>query len=104
MSKWVEVATTADFASTDRMYKEVNDEVQVGIFKLEDGKYYAVEAWCSHQKVSLVTGDVEGYNIVCPLHGAEFDLRNGRHLCAPAVRPVVSYPVKVDGDAILLKV
>ncbi|MFT5122088.1 MAG: 3-phenylpropionate/trans-cinnamate dioxygenase ferredoxin subunit [Kiritimatiellia bacterium] len=104
MSKWVEVAKTSDFDATDRMYKEVSDDVQVGIFKLKDGKYYAIEAWCSHQKVSLVTGDIDDFNVICPLHGAEFDLRNGRHMCPPAVRPVASYPIKVDGDLILMKV
>lgn len=104
MSEWVEVATTSEFDGTDRKYHEIADDVQVGIFKLHDGRYYAIEAWCSHQKVSLVTGDIDEYNIVCPLHGAEFDLRNGHHKCAPAVKPVKSYKLKVEDEKIFLKV
>ena len=104
MSEWVEVGTVSDFEFTDRKYIEVNEDVQIGLFKLEDEKFYAVEAWCSHQKVSLVTGNVDGYEIMCPLHGARFDLRNGQHLCQPAVRPLESYPVKINGESIQIKV
>lgn len=100
---WVEAATLADFDGTDRKYCELTEEVQVGLFKHEDGNFYAVEVWCSHQKVSLINGDVEDYELMCPLHGACFDLRTGSHLSLPAVKPIASYPVKVEGDVILVE-
>lgn len=101
---WVKAAATSEFEGTDRKYCELSDEVQVGLFKHEDGNFYAVEVWCSHQRVSLINGDLEDYELMCPLHGACFDIRNGKHLSLPAVRPIQSYKVKVDGDQIMVKI
>jgi len=101
---WVQAATLSEFEGTDRKYCELSDEVQVGIFRHGDGKFYAVEVWCSHQKVSLINGDLEDYELMCPLHGACFDIRSGKHLSLPAVRPIESYPVKVEDGNILVKI
>lgn len=102
MSEWIEVATVEEFKHTDRKLVDLGGQHQIGLFKLPDG-FYAVSAWCSHQKATIIHGDIEGYEIECPLHAARFDLRNGQHKCLPAVRPIKSYETKVDGDKILLK-
>lgn len=101
---WIEAATVEEFAATDRKYCELSDEVQVGLFQHADGNFYAVEVWCSHQKVSLINGDVEDYELMCPLHGACFDLRTGKHLSLPAVKPIQSYKVKVEDGKVFVKV
>lgn len=101
---WIKAATVTEFEGTDRKYCELTDEVQVGLFKHADGNFYAVEVWCSHQRVSLINGDLEDYELMCPLHGACFDIRSGKHLSLPAVRPIKSYKVKVDGEDVLVKV
>lgn len=101
---WTEVATRNDFEGTDRKFCEISDEIQIALFSHEDGNFYAVEVWCSHQRVSLMNGDLEEYELMCPLHGACFDVRTGKHLSLPAVKPIASYPVKVEGDAILVDV
>jgi len=103
MSEWVEVADVTEFKDTDRKLVDLGGENQIGLFKLPDG-FYAVSAWCSHQKSSIVHGDVHNHEVECPLHGARFDLRTGRHLSLPAVRPIARFDVKVDGNKILLKV
>jgi 3-phenylpropionate/trans-cinnamate dioxygenase ferredoxin subunit len=105
MLEWVKVADESEFDLTDRKYVEVDDDIQIGLFKLEENeKYYAIEAWCSHQKVSLVTGYVDGFEITCPLHAARFDLRDGKHKCLPAVKPVESFAVKVAGGEIFIQI
>lgn len=101
---WMEAAAVSDFDATDRKYCELTDEVQIGLFKHEDGDFYAVEVWCSHQKVSLMNGDLEDYELMCPLHGACFDIRNGKHLSLPAVRPIEAFPVKVEDGKVLVEV
>ena len=101
---WIEVATVSDFEGTDRKFCEVSDDVQAALFQHEDGNFYAVEVWCSHQKVSLMNGDLEDYELMCPLHGACFDVRTGKHLSLPAVKPIESYPVKREEDRILIEV
>ena len=67
-----------------------------------DGDLYALEDRCSHEEFELSSGNfdaVEG-SIECVLHGAKFDVRDGRALCAPAYSPVPKFPVKQEHDAI----
>ncbi len=99
---WQVAAEESEFAETDRKLVDFGGDKQIGLFKI-DGKYYAIGAWCSHQKTSLVHGEIEDHEIMCPLHGARFDLRNGKHLSMPAVRPIPSYAVKVEEGKILIK-
>jgi len=101
---WIDVAHLSDFEGTDRKFCEVTDDIQIALFQHEDGNFYAVEVWCSHQKVSLMNGDLEDYELMCPLHGACFDVRTGEHLSLPAVKPIASYPVRVEADRISIEV
>jgi 3-phenylpropionate/trans-cinnamate dioxygenase ferredoxin subunit len=103
MENWVEVAALDDFKDVDRKLVDLGGDKQIGLFKLPDG-FFAVSAWCSHQKSSIVHGDLYDHEIECPLHGARFDLRTGTQLSLPAVRPIARYDVKVEGNKVLLKV
>lgn len=100
---WVEAADVAEFADTDRKQVDLGGENQVGLFKLGEDDYAAIGIWCSHQRTTLMPGDVEDGEIMCPLHGARFDLRTGKNLSLPAVRPVASYGVKVENGKIYIK-
>ena len=75
--------------------------VPIVVFNL-DGLYYALEDKCSHEDFELSAGglDAEAGSIECVLHGARFDIRDGRALCAPAYSGVPKFPVKVEHDAI----
>lgn len=68
-----------------------------------DGTIYATDDTCSHAEASLSDGQLCGNRVVCPLHGAEFDVRTGAALRMPAVAPVDTYTVRVDGPDILIK-
>jgi 3-phenylpropionate/trans-cinnamate dioxygenase ferredoxin subunit len=59
---------------------------------------------CSHAAVPLSEGDVEGNLIECWLHGSQFDMRTGKPTSLPASEPVAIYPVRVDGDDVLVDV
>ena len=61
---------------------------------------FAVDDTCSHSDASLSEGDVADFKIECWLHGAEFDLRTGEALTPPAVAPIKTYSVSVDGDSV----
>ena len=103
MANWVEVATEAEFENTDRKLVDLGGSLQIGVFKC-GADYYAVSAWCSHQKATMFNGEVVGTELECPLHGARFCLRTGRNLSLPAVRPVPHYELKVEGGKIFLLV
>ena len=64
----------------------------------QDGQYYAVQRQCSHAAMDLDGGRVRGASIVCPHHGARFDLKSGRVLGPPAWAPIAAFPTRVkDG-------
>lgn len=67
-----------------------------------DGEFYAIDDVCTHDAGPLGEGELDGYAIECPRHGARFDVRSGKVLALPAPRPVPTYPVKIEGDDILV--
>ena len=71
--------------------------MDIVICRLRDD-YYAIENRCSHALAFFDNGRLHGYRIICPLHGASFDVRNGSCTGAPASRPIRSFPLRiVDG-------
>jgi 3-phenylpropionate/trans-cinnamate dioxygenase ferredoxin subunit len=65
---------------------------------------FALENECSHASVALSEGEVADCQIECWLHGSMFDLRTGKPTTLPAFEPVAVYPVRVDGDDVLVDV
>ncbi|MEU9132397.1 bifunctional 3-phenylpropionate/cinnamic acid dioxygenase ferredoxin subunit [Kitasatospora sp. NPDC048540] len=77
--------------------------VPVALVRTE-GEVYAINDTCSHANVSLSEGEVEDCMIECWLHGSSFDLRTGKPSGLPATKPVAVYPVKIEGDDVLVSV
>ena len=76
---------------------------EIAIVKTGD-EVFAIRDWCSHAAVPLSEGEVDGYTIECWLHGSCFDLRTGRPTAMPATVPVPVYPVKIEGDDVLVSI
>ncbi len=68
------------------------------------GEVFAINDICSHANVSLSEGEVENCQIECWLHGSRFDLATGQPTCLPATEPVDVYPVRSDGEDVLVDV
>ncbi|MFD0275845.1 bifunctional 3-phenylpropionate/cinnamic acid dioxygenase ferredoxin subunit [Kitasatospora sp. NPDC127111] len=77
--------------------------VPVSIVRTDEG-VFAINDTCSHANVSLSEGEVEDCMIECWLHGSSFDLRTGKPSGLPATKPVAVYPVKIEGDDVLVSV
>ena len=56
---------------------------------------HALDNICSHAYARLNEGRLRGTRLICPLHGASFDVRDGRALAAPASRPLATYAILV---------
>ena len=69
-----------------------------------DGKVFAIDDLCSHEDASLSKGSLHGECIKCPLHGSRFDLNTGAALDEPADEAVKTYPVRVEGESILVRI
>jgi 3-phenylpropionate/trans-cinnamate dioxygenase ferredoxin subunit len=66
------------------------------------GSFYAVEDVCTHDGSPLDAGELDGPRVQCPRHGALFDVTTGKALTLPAVTPLPTYPVRVEGDDIFI--
>ena len=63
-----------------------------------DGEIYAIEDVCTHDGGALDQGELLDCKIMCPRHGALFDVRTGAALTLPAVVPLPTYAVRIDGE------
>ena len=69
-----------------------------------NGRFYAIDYVCTHDGGPLDQGVLEDRLVECPRHGAKFDVTTGRPVTLPAVVPVKTYPVEVDGDDVKVAV
>lgn len=69
-----------------------------------DGEFYAIDNVCTHDGGPLGAGQLFGSEVECPRHGARFDVLTGAVRALPAVRPVRTYPVRVDGEEVSVDV
>ena len=88
------------------------DEIKPGTVRLIDiagrrlalananGTFYAVDGRCPHENISMVEAIVERETIFCPYHGSKFSLKTGAIEESPAVEPIGTYQVTLEGDVI----
>jgi 3-phenylpropionate/trans-cinnamate dioxygenase ferredoxin subunit len=98
MSRQVFIAVTAAQDIEEKCFStfEING-TGIVICRFRD-EYFAIENRCSHAQSTFDEGRMRGYNIICPVHGATFDIRDGSCTGAPATKPIRSFPLRiVDG-------
>ena len=66
------------------------------------GTLYAIEDECTHDGGELDQGELDGCRIMCPRHGAFFDVTTGAALTLPAIVPVRTFELRIDGDDVFL--
>jgi nitrite reductase/ring-hydroxylating ferredoxin subunit len=98
---WVRVAARSDLASGEVIGVEAGG-CSIAIYD-SDGDLYATDNICTHAYACLSDGWLEGETIECPLHAARFDIRTGKVLDPPATEDLKTYPVRVSGDDIEIK-
>ena len=69
-----------------------------------ESEYFAIDDLCTHDGAELGDGELYGYEVECPRHGACFDVRSGKALTLPATEDVQSYPVTVNADGVSLEI
>lgn len=98
---FVQVATLADLPPGGLLRVEVGPRL-VCLANV-DGQVYAFDDDCPHIGGALDEGELEGCRLTCPVHLAQFDLcAGGRVVRGPARDDLVLFPVRVEGDAILV--
>jgi len=102
MSEWIRVATLSELPPGG--IKLAATEIgTVAIFNIGGG-LLAIEDRCSHDGGELASGQCVGDCIVCPRHGARFSLRTGEALTPPAYESIATFPLRIDGEAVLIDI
>lgn len=69
-----------------------------------EGQFFVVDDTCSHDDGPLGEGSLEGGAVVCPRHGARFDVRTGQVLQMPAAFPIRAYETRVEGGNVQIRI
>lgn len=94
--EFIPIAQVDEVPDGERLFVEINGHPLV-VFNIAGG-YFAIADLCSHDDGPLGEGELDGYEIACPRHGAQFDVRTGKTLSLPAIVDIPAYPVRiVDG-------
>ena len=99
---FVKVGTMSDVPPGTSKVFEIGDRA-IAVCNV-NGELYAIDDVCTHDEGSLEQGDLDGYEIECPRHGARFDVRTGEVQALPAVVPIDTFKVRVEGDDIEVEV
>ena len=115
MSNLVEVGKIGELK--DGAMKEVLVRDRAVMVARIGGSYYAADNRCPHMGRKLTKGKLEGTVVTCPLHGSQFDLRNGQVVrwlkgsgllskvgkVLKSPRPLATYQVRVEDNKILIE-
>lgn len=96
------VAKVSELAPGKVIVVEVEDE-EVALCNV-NGEIYAIANLCTHDNGPLNAGHLYGDEIECPRHGARFNVRTGEVKVLPAIMPLPTFDVRIEGDDILVDV
>ena len=99
---WVTVAKVSEVPKGRVKVVEVEGN-RIALCNVE-GTIYAIDDVCTHDNGPLGEGELWDNQIECPRHGARFDVKTGKVVCLPAVIPVRTYEVKIEGEEVKVKV
>lgn len=103
MADFVKVAELDQVPVGTSLGVELPDGFKICIAN-SDGEVYAIADRCTHADFPMHNGTVHGgATIECAWHGARYDMRSGRSIRLPAIKPIKTFEVKVDGNDILVR-
>lgn len=99
--EWHKVAKKSALSEGEVIGAAVGDK-QVAVY-LIGGEFLATDNICTHAFACMSDGYLEDGIIECPLHAGRFEVKTGKALGAPVTENLAVYPVKLEGDDILVK-
>ena len=97
---WIEVGTVNEIPQMGARVVETS-KGNIAIFRTADDEIFALRDKCPHRGGPLSQGIVHGKRVACPLHDWKIHLDSGEAV-APDEGCAASYPVRIDGDRVLL--
>jgi nitrite reductase/ring-hydroxylating ferredoxin subunit len=103
MAQFVKIGTRTEYEDLEGGKLVEVGGLGIAVFNV-GGSYYAIENTCPHRGGPLAEGMMAGEEVICPWHGARFNVKTGAVLTPPAQRSVKSFPVRVTGDDVEVEV
>ncbi|MBY8918427.1 MocE family 2Fe-2S type ferredoxin (plasmid) [Nitratireductor rhodophyticola] len=103
MSQWIEACGVDDVEEED-LIRFDHEGRTFAIYRSPEEQFYATDGLCTHEQVHLADGLVMGHIIECPKHNGRFDYRTGEARGAPVCVNLRTYPVRVEGDRVLIDI
>lgn len=101
MSVWTRVGAASELVPGSWQVVDV-DGARIAVVNV-DGSFHAIEDVCTHDGGELTGGQLCGYEITCPRHGARFDVRTGAALCAPAYEATAVFPIRIEDGEVYVR-
>lgn len=104
MEEWVRVCDSKSLKNGDMLDFDHGDH-RIMLARAAE-QVYAVDRICTHAEADLAGGimNEEERTVTCPLHLSTFQLSDGVPQNLPATVPLKTYKVKIQGDAIYIKI
>jgi naphthalene 1,2-dioxygenase ferredoxin component len=99
--EWVTVALRADIGPGGMRAVKFGD-YEIALYDV-GGELFATDNLCTHAQAFLTDGTLEGEIVECPLHGGRFSVRSGAGLGPPIPCDLKTYPVRVAGGEIQVR-
>lgn len=103
MAQWVAACAVGDIAAEDVKRFDHGGRT-FAVYHSPDGKFYATDGLCTHEKMHLCDGLVMDNIIECPKHNGRFDYTTGEAKGAPACINLKTYPAKVEAGKVMIEI
>src|SRR5437762_10695684 len=102
MTDWIEACAVNDVDQEDVIRFDHGGRT-FAIYRSPHDEYFATDGLCTHEKVHLADGLVMDGIIECPKHNGRFNYKTGEARGAPACVNLGTYPVRVEGGMVLMR-
>lgn len=102
MAEFVEVALIDEIPPDSMKVFEI-ENFRIVICHTGDS-YYAFADECTHDGAPISDGSLKNHEVICPRHGARFDVRSGAVTAPPAIVPLETYELKIENERVLVRI
>ncbi|MDL2409384.1 MocE family 2Fe-2S type ferredoxin [Rhizobium calliandrae] len=101
MTTWIDACGAHDIEQ-ENVVRFDHEGRTFAIYRSPEDQYFATDGLCTHERVHLSDGLVMDDIIECPKHNGRFSYKTGEARGAPVCVNLNTYPIKIDGDRIMI--
>tara|TARA_B100001540_G_C15518449_1_gene511364 strand:- start:36 stop:356 length:321 start_codon:yes stop_codon:yes gene_type:complete len=99
---WHKTFLKSEIDNEEAKEYETPNGQKIAIFNVNN-EFYATEAYCTHENVSLCDGFIDGDTVECPLHQGVFSISSGKVMESPPTKDLKTYETKIEEEYVYIK-